>query len=41
MSKSRDLPGNAPGKSKVALLLIDIISDFEFPDGEKLLRTRC
>ncbi len=36
MSKSKDLHGNAPDKSNVALLLIDVISDFEFPDGEKL-----
>ncbi len=38
MSKSEDLHGNAPDKSNVALLLIDIISDFEFPDGEKLFK---
>ena len=38
MSKSKDLHGNAPDKSKVALLLIDMISDFEFPDGEKLFK---
>ncbi len=36
MSNNEDLHGNAPDKSKVALLLIDLISDFEFPDGEKL-----
>jgi nicotinamidase-related amidase len=36
MSKSEDLHGNAPDKSNVALLLIDVISDFEFEDGEKL-----
>jgi nicotinamidase-related amidase len=38
MAKSEDLHGNAPDKSKVALLLIDMISDFEFPDGEKLFK---
>ena len=38
MSKSEDLHGNARDKSKVALLLIDMISDFEFPDGEKLFK---
>jgi nicotinamidase-related amidase len=38
MSKSKDLHGNAPDKSNVALLLIDIISDFEFIDGEKLFK---
>lgn len=38
MSKSEDLHGNAPDKSNVALLLIDIISDFEFVDSEKLFK---
>lgn len=38
MSKNEDLHGNAPDKSKVALLLIDIISDFDFENGEKLLQ---
>ena len=37
MSKNEDLHGNAPDKSKIALLIIDMISDFEFEDGEKLL----
>jgi len=37
MSKNEDLYGNAPDKSKVALLLIDVINDFEFEDGDKLL----
>lgn len=37
MAKSEDLHGSAPDKSKIALLIIDIISDFEFEDGEKLL----
>ena len=36
MSKNEDLHGNAPDKANVALLLIDIINDFEFVDGEKL-----
>jgi len=36
MSKNEDLHGNAPDKSKTALLIIDMISDFEFVDGEKL-----
>ena len=36
MPHNEDLHGNTPDKSKVALLLIDVISDFEFPDGEKL-----
>ncbi len=38
MSKNEDLHGNAPDKSNVALLLIDVISDFEFVDGEKIFR---
>jgi nicotinamidase-related amidase len=37
-SKSADLHGNAPDKADVALLLIDVINDLEFPDGERLLR---
>lgn len=32
-----DLHGSAPDKSPVALLLIDVINDFDFPDAEKLL----
>src|SRR3954447_15016626 len=37
-SKNEDLHGNAPDKSKVALLLIDVINDLEFPEGDQLLR---
>lgn len=37
-SKKNDLHGNAPDNSKVALLLIDIINDFEFPEGDKLFQ---
>jgi nicotinamidase-related amidase len=33
-----DLHGNAPDKSKVVLLLIDVINDLEFPGGEELFR---
>lgn len=36
--RSHDLHGSAPDKSAAALLLIDVINDFEFPDGEQLLR---
>jgi nicotinamidase-related amidase len=36
MSDTEDLYGNAPDKSKVALVLIDVIGDFEFEDAEKL-----
>jgi nicotinamidase-related amidase len=37
-SKNQDLHGNAPDKSDVALLLIDVINDLDFPDGDRLLR---
>ena len=33
-----DLHGSAPDKSKTALLLIDVINDFDFPEGEQLLK---
>jgi len=36
-AKNKDLHGNAPDKSPVALLLIDLINDLEFPEGELLL----
>ena len=35
---SEDLHGSAPDKSNAALLLIDVINDFDFPQGEQLLR---
>jgi nicotinamidase-related amidase len=35
---SHDLHGSAPDKSGAALLLIDVINDFDFPQGEQLLR---
>ena len=35
---NHDLHGSAPDKSNTALLLIDVINDFEFPEGEELLR---
>ena len=34
---NQDLHGNAPDKSEVALLLIDVINDLEFDEGDKLL----
>src|SRR6476659_916969 len=37
-TKNEDLHGNAPDKSDVALLLIDVVNDLEFPDGDQLLR---
>jgi nicotinamidase-related amidase len=36
--KNADLHGNAPDKSAVAVLLIDVINDFDFPEGEDLLQ---
>jgi nicotinamidase-related amidase len=36
--KDSDLHGNAPDKSEVVLLLIDVINDLEFEGGEELLR---
>lgn len=38
-AKNPDLHGNAPDKAAVALLLIDVINDLEFPEGEQLLPT--
>jgi nicotinamidase-related amidase len=32
------LHGNAPDKAAVALLMIDVINDLEFPQGDQLLR---
>jgi nicotinamidase-related amidase len=37
-AKNPDLHGNAPDKSDAALLLIDVINDLEFPEGDQLLR---
>jgi nicotinamidase-related amidase len=33
-----DLHGSAPDKSATALLLIDVINDFDFPEGQQLLQ---
>lgn len=35
---SRDLHGSVPDESATALLLLDVISDFEFPGSDRLLR---
>lgn len=35
--KNADLHGNVPDHSDMALLLIDVINDMEFPQGQKLL----
>jgi nicotinamidase-related amidase len=37
-AKPSDLHGNAPDTADTALLLIDVINDLEFPEGEQLLR---
>ncbi len=37
-NKNRDLHGSAPDKSGVALLLIDVINDFDFDEADQLLR---
>jgi nicotinamidase-related amidase len=36
-AKNTDLHGNAPDKSDVALVIIDMINDLDFPEGEQLL----
>jgi nicotinamidase-related amidase len=36
--KNDDLHGNAPDKSEIALLLIDVINDLEFEGGEALFQ---
>jgi nicotinamidase-related amidase len=38
MRKNSDLHGSAPDEHPIALLIIDLISDFRFEDGEKLAR---
>jgi nicotinamidase-related amidase len=36
-AKNEDLHGNAPDRSPVALVLIDVINDMEYPGGDRLL----
>jgi nicotinamidase-related amidase len=36
--RSKDLHGNLPDSAATALLMIDVINDFEFENGEQLLR---
>src|SRR5437660_4531616 len=36
--KNVDLHGSAPDKHKVALLLIDVINDFDFPEADQLMK---
>jgi nicotinamidase-related amidase len=38
MAQSKDLHGNAPDDSDIALLLIDVINDLEFEGGQELFR---
>jgi nicotinamidase-related amidase len=37
-AKNIDLHGSAPDKHDVALLLIDVINDFDFPEADQLLK---
>jgi nicotinamidase-related amidase len=37
-AKNPTLHGNAPDKAAAALLLIDVINDLEFPEGDQLLQ---
>src|SRR2546423_5965930 len=37
-ARNPDLHGSAPDKSDVALLLIDVINDLDFPEANQLLR---
>ncbi|HEX6541300.1 MAG TPA: isochorismatase family protein, partial [Ktedonobacterales bacterium] len=37
-AENQDLHGNVPDTCDVALLLIDVINDFEYPGGQALLR---
>jgi nicotinamidase-related amidase len=37
-AKNSTLHGNAPDKAAVAILLIDVINDLEFPEGDQLLQ---
>ncbi|MFL6529154.1 MAG: cysteine hydrolase family protein [Chthoniobacterales bacterium] len=36
-AKNQDLHGSAPDKCEIALLLIDVINDLEFPEAEQML----
>lgn len=36
--RSKDLHGNVPDSSGAALILIDVVNDFEFNDGEQLFQ---
>jgi nicotinamidase-related amidase len=36
--KNEDLHGSAPDKSEIALLIVDVINDLDFPEAKQLLR---
>jgi nicotinamidase-related amidase len=36
--KNRDLHGSAPDKCEIALLLVDVINDLDFPEANQLMR---
>ena len=37
-ARNKDLHGSAPDKSEVALLLVDVINDLDFPEADQLMR---
>ena len=37
-ARNRDLHGSAPDKSEIALLIVDVINDFAFPEANQLMR---
>jgi nicotinamidase-related amidase len=38
LKKNKDLHGSAPDKCRNALLIVDVINDFNFPEAKQLLR---
>ncbi|MDQ2825047.1 MAG: cysteine hydrolase, partial [Verrucomicrobiota bacterium] len=36
--KNEDLHGSAPDKCDTALLIVDVINDFDFPEANQLMR---
>ncbi|MHA3771323.1 cysteine hydrolase family protein [Verrucomicrobiota bacterium sgz303538] len=40
-ARNPDLHGNVPDKCCVALVLIDVINDLEFPEGDQMLLAAC
>lgn len=37
-TKNKDLHGSAPDKSEIALLIVDVINDLNFPEAKQLMR---